>query len=229
MIENLRTLAIVPARGGSKRVPRKNIRPLGGKPLICWTIEAAHASTYIDRVVVSSDDDEILAVAAACDPSSPLKRPAEIASDVASSVDVVMHVLDAAAGYDLAVLLQPTSPLRTAADIDGSLSTMLSRGATSCISVCPVQEHPYWMYGMDENGHLASLIEGSERFTRHQDLPPVYSPNGAIYAFRTDWMRETRDFHDRNTIGYVMPRERSIDIDTEDDFVSAEWYFARHK
>jgi N-acylneuraminate cytidylyltransferase len=220
MLDGMKILAIVPARGGSKGVPRKNVRPVAGKPLIRWTLEAAKASACVDRIVVSSDDDEILSVAAAFDPSVPLRRPAELATDVAGSLDVVLHALDAVPGYELAILLQPTSPLRIAEDIDGCLTAM--RGKSSCVSVCAAEESPYWMYRLEGDGKLSRLIEGGDAYARRQDLPAVYLLNGALYAFRSDWLRKTRAFVDKDTVGFVMPAERSIDIDTEADLLRAE-------
>ena len=222
MIDGLRTLAIIPARGGSKGVPRKNIRVVGGKPLIAWTLAAAKASAYLDRVVVSSDDDEICVAAMRWEADQTLKRPAELATDLATSLDVVLHALDALPGFDAAILLQPTSPLRVASDIDGCLETMAGRGASSCVSVCEASESPYWMYRLDGDGRLASLLDNKKEFNRRQDLPPVYRLNGALYAFGINWIRTSRRFIDAETIGYVMPEARSLDIDTELDMIVFE-------
>ena len=222
MIDGLRTLAIVPARGGSKGVPRKNLRVVGDKPLIGWTIAAAQASSHVDRVIVSSDDDEICGAAARYGDGIALKRPAELATDEATSLDVVLHAVDALPGFDVAILLQPTSPLRITADIDGCLEMMVRRGANSCVGVCEVSESPYWMYRLDGDDRLVALLDTKQNFNRRQDLPPVFLPNGAVYAFRVDWIRTSRLFIDAETIGYVMPASRSLDIDTELDMLVLE-------
>ena len=129
-----KVLALITARGGSKGLPRKNVLLAGGKPLIAWTVEAAVSSECIDRVVLTSDDDEIMAAAMAAGCDVPFCRPAHLASDVATSLDVVLHAIDQLPGYEYVVLLQPTSPLRTAADIDAAFELMLETEAPSCVS-----------------------------------------------------------------------------------------------
>ncbi|HKY80080.1 MAG TPA: acylneuraminate cytidylyltransferase family protein [Sphingobium sp.] len=221
MIEGLRVLAIVPARGGSKGVPRKNLRLVGGKPLVCWTIEAAQASSYLDRVVVSSDDDEICAAAAGYGAGIGLKRPAELAQDDSTSLSVVLHAVREIPGYDIGVVLQPTSPLRTVADIDGCLEMMMARGSDSCVSVREAEENPYWMYRLASDFRLAPVLDRGLVPTRRQDLPPVYMPNGAVYAFRIDALERHGNFIGEHTVGYVMPSGRSLDIDTESEMAEA--------
>jgi N-acylneuraminate cytidylyltransferase len=221
MIAGRRVLAIIPARGGSKGVPRKNIRVAGGQPLIAWTIRAALASAYIDKLIVSSEDDEIRSVAAGFGADLPLRRPPELATDDATSLDVVLNVLDAARGFDLGVLLQPTSPLRTSDDIDSCLSLTVRSGATSCIAVTEVVESPFWMYSVGADGRLSPVVPG-KRFERRQDLPSIYRPNGALYVFQPDWLRQNGQFVDEQTIAYIMPGSRSLDIDTEADFARFE-------
>ncbi|MBK8892445.1 MAG: acylneuraminate cytidylyltransferase family protein [Dechloromonas sp.] len=219
MPEKLKILALIPARGGSKGLPRKNILPAGGRPLIAWTIEAARQASCISRVVLSSDDDEIIAEALNHGCEVRFKRPAELASDTASSMDVVLHALNQMPGYDYMVLLQPTSPLRTAGDIDAAFTLMLEKQAPACVSVCPVEESPYWMYRLEGQSHLRSVLEVPQGgVTRRQDLPDVYSLNGAIYIARVDWLQRQRSFVSADTVGYVMPKERSMDIDTPDDY-----------
>ena len=217
MIGDSRVLALIPARGGSKGLPGKNIRLVGARPLLAWTIDAARAARTVDRVVLSSDDDAIMDAAQAYGCDVPFRRPAELATDTAASIDVVLHALDLLPGYDVVVLLQPTSPLRSAVDIDAACAR-LHEGAPSCVSVCAVQQSPYWMYRLDEQHALAPLLATPPGITRRQDLPPVYMLNGAVYAARVDWLRRTRGFVTRETVAHVMPAERSIDIDTIDDF-----------
>lgn len=211
-------LAIITARGGSKGLPRKNVLMAGGRPLIAWTISAARESSAIDRVVLSSDDDEIMEAAKMWGCEVPFRRPPELASDTATSMDVVLHALDQLPGYDFVVLLQPTSPLRTSADIDAAFKQILSSGAPSCVSVCEAEQSPYWMYRLKENGQLTKLIPESIGVTRRQDLPLVYTLNGAIYIAQIDWLRKTKSFIGDGCIAYQMPRERSIDIDNAEDF-----------
>src|SRR5688500_10349967 len=143
MIAGRSVLALIPARGGSKGLPGKNLLPVDGRPLLDWTVQAARRSRYIDRVVLSSDDPAIIAagLAAGCD--APFVRPAELASDTAGTLEVVEHALDRLPGYDVLVLLQPTSPLRTAGDIDGACERMVASGAGSCVSVSLVEQSPY--------------------------------------------------------------------------------------
>jgi N-acylneuraminate cytidylyltransferase len=213
-----RVLAVITARGGSKGLPRKNVLPAGGRPLIAWTIGAALESEAIGQVVLSSDDDEIIETAKAWGCEVPFRRPAELASDTATSMDVLMHALDQLPGYDYVVLLQPTSPLRTAADIDAALALLESRGAPSCVSVCEAEQSPYWMFRLADGDALAALLPGEAGASRRQDLPPVYVLNGAIYIARIDWLRRTKSFLGDGCIAYRMPAERSVDIDTAADF-----------
>jgi len=211
-------LALIPARGGSKGLPGKNILPAGGRPLLDWTIAAARASRYIDRVVLSSDDDAIIAVALACGCDVPFRRPAALASDSAPTMDVVLHALDQLPDFDIVVLLQPTSPLRTTADIDAACERMVKSVATTCVSVTEAEQSPYWMYQIDPNLALQPIIAAPENASRRQDLPKVYVLNGAVYVADTGRLRSTRAFVTRDTIAYVMPPHRSIDIDTAADF-----------
>lgn len=213
-----KVLALIPARGGSKGLPRKNVLVAGGRPLIGWTVAAAQSSAAVGHTILSSDDDEIMAAARASGCSVPFRRPAELASDTASTMDVVFHALDQFPQYEYLVLLQPTSPLRSAADIDAAFALMQQQRAPSCVSVCEVEQSPYWMYRVGVDERLSAVLQAPEGVSRRQDLPPVYTLNGAIYIARTDWLRRTRSFVGADTVGYRMPRERSIDIDTAQDF-----------
>lgn len=222
MIGDRSVLAIIPARGGSKGLPRKNVLPAGGRPLLAWSVAAAQGARSIDRVVLSSDDDEIIAVARACGCEVPFRRPEALASDTASSLDVVLHALDALPGYAVVVLLQPTSPLRSAADIDAACALFATSGAPACVSVCLAAQSPYWMYRLADNHALQPVVEAPPGVTRRQDLPPVYALNGAIYIADAAWLRKTRTFVARDTVAYVMPAARSIDIDSANDFAAFE-------
>lgn len=219
MINGKSVLAIIPARGGSKGVPRKNIRDLAGKPLIAWTIEAARKSIYIDRLVLSSEDTEIIEVARSWGCEVPFVRPTELAQDDTPGIDPVLHALTELPGYDYVVLLQPTSPLRTTADIDGCIVHCEEKTAPACVSVTEPAHHPQWMFTLSDAEVLLPISE--QRGVRRQDLPTVYALNGAVYVARTAWLFETRGFLGKGTHGYVMPSSRSIDIDTEQDIAFA--------
>lgn len=218
MINGNRVLGVIPARGGSKGVPGKNIRQVGGKPLIAWTIEAAHSSEYLDRVVLSSDDPGIIAVAQQYNCDVPFVRDPQLAGDSTPTIDVVLDVLNRCPGFDWIVLLQPTSPLRSGHDIDQAIERCAALNAPSCASVCLVQESPYWMFTLNRDARLAALIP-NQVVTRRQDLPPVYSLNGAIYVCASEWIRRERKFVTAETVAYEMPVERSLDLDTESDFL----------
>lgn len=213
-----RMLGLVTARGGSKGLPHKNMLFAGGRPLIAWTIAEALQSHSIDHLVLSSDDPEIIDIAVQWGCSAPFQRPPELATDTASSMDVVMHALDQLPGYDYVALLQPTSPLRTAEDIDAAFAQLLSSDARSCVSVCATEESPYWTYGLGPDAKLMKLLELPENVSRRQDLPPTYILNGAIYIAEVEWLQNNRSFVGAETTAYIMPAERSIDIDTAQDF-----------
>ncbi|HRE72570.1 MAG: N-acylneuraminate cytidylyltransferase [Candidatus Accumulibacter regalis] len=213
-------LAMILARGGSKGLPRKNVLLVDGRPLIAWTVAAALGAKCVSRVILSSDDDEIILAARANGCEVPFRRPAELATDQATSIEVVLHALAEIPGYDYLLLLQPTSPLRTAADIDAAFAAMMASAAPACVSLCPVEESPYWMFRVDAENRMAKLLEPPPSAHRRQELPPVYSLNGALYLARTDWFYRNKTFISPETIGYVMPRSRSIDIDTREDFMA---------
>lgn len=222
MIGDARVLAVIPARGGSKGLPRKNLAPFLGRPLIAWTIEAAQGSMLIDRTILSSDDAEIIAVSRGLGCEAPFVRPAELAGDDATSLDVVLDALDRTPGYDVVVLLQPTSPLRTAADIDAVLA--LLKDADSAVSATDAADHPFLVYRPDADGRLTPYAEAGEGVSlRRQDLPPAWSLNGAVYAVRVDWLKRERAFVKPGvTRAWPMPADRSADIDTLADLIAAE-------
>ena len=227
MIKGQRVFAVIPARGGSKRVPGKNLRPLGGRPLIDFTIDAAHRSEVVDRFVVSSEDTRILDHARARGAET-IERPPALATDEAASVDVVIHALDRCdEDAHWVLLLQPTSPLRTAEDIDRCVATAYSGGASAAIAVTEPERSPYLSFTLDEAGYLKALFPVDYSHARSQDLPTCYAVNGSVYVATVEWLRAKRTFiHDR-ALAYVMPRGRSVDIDTEEDFASAELSFSR--
>jgi CMP-N,N'-diacetyllegionaminic acid synthase len=218
VIEGLSVLALITARGGSKGLPGKNIREVNGRPLLDFTAAAARAAACVDRVVLSTDDEAIARVGRASGCEVPFLRPAALASDEAGSIDVVLHALDEMPAHDLVVLLQPTSPLRTADDIDDACAQLLRAGAPACVSVTPVDHSPYWMYRLVDGQHLQALLDVPGGASRRQDLPSVVRLNGAVYAARTEWLRRSRSFVTPETVAHLMPPQRSIDIDTLEDF-----------
>jgi len=217
-----KTLAIIPARGGSKAIPRKNIRILAGKPLIAYSIETALKSKYIDKVVVSTDNEEIAKVTGKYE-AEVIKRPRELAKDDSLTIDMVFHALEALKpDYvpEIVVLLQPTSPLRNQEDIDNAVELFLKRNCESVIGVCESNEL-YWSFGLEDK-YLKPIFEEKYLKIRRQELPMAYKPNGAIFISTPQNLYKYRDFYSKRTIPYVMPDERSIDIDTESDFILAE-------
>lgn len=224
MIEGRAVLAVVTARGGSKGLPGKNLRPLAGRPLIAWTIAAAQGSAGVDRLILSSDDPDIMAAAQELGCEAPFRRSPELSGDAAGSIEVVLDALDRVPGFEVVVLLQPTSPLRTAADIDGALQRMASGGAPACVSVTEAPVHPWLAYGQDSRGRLDPFAPPPPGASlRRQDLPPAWMLNGALYAAEADWLRRERSFlKPGETALWPMPPERSVDIDTLEDFEAAE-------
>lgn len=223
MVNDKKILAVIPARGGSKGVPRKNIRLLGGKALLAWTVEAARQSRYIDRLIISSDDEEIIRVAIETGCEAPFVRPAKLARDDTPGIEPVLHALKMLPGYDYVVLLQPTSPLRTSDDIDRCIEKCVRHGARSCVSVTVPDKSPYWMYTLDDETKMSPLLYPPEGFFRRQDLPKVYALNGAVYVAETNWLIQSRTFITADTLGCIMPKEHSVDIDTEHDLAFCEF------
>jgi CMP-N,N'-diacetyllegionaminic acid synthase len=213
--------ALIPARGGSKGIPRKNIKLIGGKPLIVWTIEAALRSSLLSAVVVSTDDLEIADVARRAGAQVPFMRPAELAQDQTPGLDPVLHALNKLPQFDSVLLLQPTSPLRTTADIDACLQLALLHNAPSVVSVSETDTHPYWTYRVTEDQALRRFVD-AEPIARRQDLPQAFALNGALYFADANWLRSSGTFVGPETLAYVMAKERSVDLDTPLDWKLAE-------
>jgi CMP-N,N'-diacetyllegionaminic acid synthase len=219
-------LGIIPARGGSKGIFRKNISPLAGKPLIGWTIEAALNSQVCEQLIVSTDDPEIATVACVYGADTPFIRPPSLSSDTATSLSVVEHAIDSmndtcAKTFSHVLLLQPTSPLRTAEDIQNAV-IIAKKTDAAVVSVCVPQHHPYLSKIILEDGTLGNLIPESAQCSNRQDFPPVFTLNGAIYIISVDGLRKEKTFTPQKTLPYVMPTERSLDIDTPWDLFLAE-------
>jgi len=222
----MRTLGLIPARAGSKGIPGKNKRMMCGQPLISWSIAAAQAAHSIDEIVVSTDDEEIADIALGLGIKVPFMRPPELAQDDTPGVDPVLHALTLMKGFDSVVLLQPTSPLRTSADIDAIVATAVTRRASSAVSVCETKEPIQWNFTIQADGSLRPLLEG-EMIHRRQDAVRTYTLNGALYYFEIPWFLEGKKFMDGETLAFLMPHERSIDIDTTFDWMVAEFLCGR--
>ena len=215
-------LAIIPARGGSKRLPRKNILDLCGKPLISWSIEAALKSKYISKVVVSSDDEEILNISSNFG-ADIIKRPYELANDTATTFDAIKHTINNLEKYDYIVLLQPTSPLRNENQIDEAIELLEEKQADAIVSVCEMDHSPLWSNTLPEDGNMRGFLREEILNKRSQDLEKYYRLNGAVYICKTDKLLENKSFFLKDNIfAYIMDRKSSIDIDEEIDFLFAE-------
>ena len=217
----MKTFALIPARGGSKGIPRKNIKLIAEKPLIVWTIEAALRSSLLSAVVVSTDDPTIAEVARRAGALVPFLRPSELAQDETPGLDPVLHALDHLPQFDSVLLLQPTSPLRTANDIDSCLQLALTHKAQSVVSVSEADTHPYWTYRVAEDLALRRFVN-AEPIARRQDLPQAFALNGALYFADVNWLRLRGSFVGHETLAYVMAKERSVDLDTPFDWKFAE-------
>ncbi len=214
-----KTLAIIPARGGSKQIKDKNIKPVAGKPLLAWTILEAQASRYIDRIVVSTDSSRIADVARKYKAEVPFMRPEDLAQDDTPGILPILHAihwLESSQGYqpDYVITLQPTSPLRSSGDIDASIHLLEQKDAETVVSLVPVDNHPYWMKKLDAEKRVEDFISSDARLACRQDLPPVYALNGAIYLARREILLKRETWYTEKTFAYVMPVERSLDVDT---------------
>ncbi len=219
----LRVLGIIPARGGSKRVPRKNLRLLGGKPLVAHSIEAARAARRLTRLVVSSDDAEVLAIARQYDPSLALSRPAALATDTALAIEFVRHALTCLEGageasFEAVAIVQPSSPLTRTEDIDATIELLESSDADSAVSVMELDHaiHPAKLKTMEGTRLVPYMEQESGRMAAHQ-LPKLYVRNCSVYAIRRATI-EQGEIIGQDSRGYVMPRERSVDINDELDW-----------
>ena len=227
MINGKKILAIIPARGGSKRLPRKNVLPLGGKPLIQWTAEAALVSKFIDMTMVSTDCVAIAEVAKSCGVNVPYLRSKALSSDTASSMGVILDALNFYQNikqeFDLVILLQPTSPLRTSADIDGAIESFIEKSASAVVSVTECDHSPLWSNTLSADLSLSNFISNDVAAQRSQDLPLYYRLNGAIYLFDVQKIKlNTNYLSFPNIFAFIMDKFHSVDIDDEHDFIVAE-------
>jgi len=224
--------AVIPARGGSKRIPGKNLADLGGKPLIAWSIEAAQKSRRVERIIVSTDDEKIAETARRYGAEVPFLRPEALAGDTTPTVDVLIHLLEtlkkSGEDYDYLVLLQPTSPLRTARHVDEAIALALEKEADAVISVCEAEHPPMWCNPLPADGSMEGFIPEELQTVRSQDLPTCYRINGAIYVCRTDIVLTQRTLFPKNNVfAYIMDRESSIDIDEPIDLTLARCLISR--
>ena len=228
MYKNNSFLAIVPARGGSKGLPGKNIKELCGKPLVAWSIEAGLKSKYVDEVMVSTDDEKIAEISKKHGANVPFLRPSDLASDTATTFDAVKHTIDYYKNelkkeFDYIVLLEPTSPLREVCDIDRAIEILLESKADSIVGICKTEsQNPAFLVSKDEKGLIAGYENKDMRVLRRQEIKDVYFFEGTIYVSKTDVLLDKKTFYHDNTIGYEVPKYKSLEIDDIDDFVMVE-------
>lgn len=225
MYKNKSLIGFVPARGGSKEIPGKNIISLAGKPLIQYTIETALRSKYLDTVVISTDSNEIAQIAEQCGARAPFLRPPELSSDTAKTIDAVLHTINTLASrneqYDALVLLQPTQPFRNHQHVDEAIEHFFDSGMQSLASVCRVKEHPVLMRTINSQNQLSPICKSNSTI-RRQEFEAVYKVNGAIYINAIDPQLNEQTSLNDNVIPYIMERDASVDIDTFDDLQFAE-------
>jgi len=226
MLNQYHVTVLIPARGGSKRLPRKNVKLLCSKPLIVWSIEVAKASKFVDQIVVSTDDLEIKEVSEKYGAKVPFLRPEFLSNDTASSFDVIKHAiqfLNIEGKNHIVVLLQPTSPLRTVEELDQALKLLIERSASGVVSVSEAEHSPLWSNVLPENFIMSDFIRPEVQGKRSQDLPKFYRLNGSIYIYETKKLLERNSiFYDETVFAYETSQNTSIDIDTELDFFIAE-------
>jgi len=221
-------LAIIPARGGSKQVPQKNIKSLCGKPLIAYTIEAAQAAKSVDRVIVSTDDPQIEEAAKKSGAEIPFMRPKELAQDDSKAIDTYLYTVEKLnvefnGNYKEFVVLLPTSPLRVPEDIDNAVSLFHEKKADSVISCVEVSFPPVWMKKIDRDGKITNYFNVATENKNRQEFETAFKPNGSIYVFKYAFLKEKYSYYSNNTYAYLMPQERSVDIDSQSDFNYAEY------
>ena len=215
-------LALIPARGGSKGIPRKNIRPFCGKPLLQWSIDVALAASSVDRVVLSTDDPEICAVGLAAGAEVPFLRPANLGTDTAPGIAPVLHALEQLPEIEDVLLLQPTSPLRLVEDVEAIVALRNQSGGDAAVSVSLSAKHPTWMFSISPEQTLEPVLPHAEATCRQQ-LPETYVVNGALYLASRKFLERERSFLTTDTVAYVMPSDRSVDIDSQLDWQWGEY------
>lgn len=229
MYKNKRILALIPARGGSKGLPGKNIRPLLGKPLIAWSIEKGLESQYIDRVAVSTESPAIAAIARRYGAHVPFLRPKKLATDKAKTIDVIFHAVDyfneKGESFDYLILLEPTSPLRGRSDLDSAIKKLIDRSRTSdaLVSVGEIRLESPYIAKLIVDGYVTPLIkENAKKFFQRQQLPKTFFPYGVIYASKITALRKTGTFYHKKTIPYFIERWQNYEVDDIYDFACIE-------
>lgn len=228
MIKNKKIIAVITARGGSKRLPEKNIKEIAGQPLIKYTLNAARDSKYIDKIIVSSDDEKIIDIALK-NQCIVDKRNPSLSHDNALTIDVIKDLLSREKGFDIIVTLQPTSPLRSSSDIDNALDLYIEKNADAVISVCKSDHPPQWINKLGANGEMDKFMDTDFKNKRSQDLGNYYRLNGAIFCNNIEKiMHSDTLLFDKKTFAYLMKTNSSIDIDTIDDFEYAEYLLKKN-
>jgi CMP-N-acetylneuraminic acid synthetase len=224
----LKVLGLIPARGGSKGVSRKNIRLLNGKPLLVYTAEAALASRRLSQVVLTTDDEDIAEIGRKCGVDVPFLRPPELAEDNTPMLPVVQHAVSwmdkHSEQFDAVCLLQPTNPLRSPDDIDGCIDLFTARNADAVVTVLavPAEHHPFWVYFEDDSGILSLSNGGNVPVPRRQELPPAFHREGSVYVTRRNVLMDENSLYGERLLGYRLDRERSVNIDLPADWERAE-------
>jgi CMP-N,N'-diacetyllegionaminic acid synthase len=224
----MRTVILVPARGQSKGIPRKNLRSIGGRPLLAYTAETALAVTRATTAVLTTEDPEIAELGRRLGLRVPFMRPAELARDDTPTLPVVQHALrrleEFGERYDAVCLLQPTCPLRPTADVNGCIELLETSGADAVVTVLPVpwRHNPHWVYFRDEGGSLRISTGATEPVPRRQSLPPAFHRAGSVYVTRRDVILTDNSLYGRDLRGYVIDPEGFVDLDTAEDWVRAE-------
>lgn len=224
-------LGVIPARSGSKGVPNKNIKMLAGKPLMCWTIDAALKSGIFSDIIVSTDSEKYAKIAKESGACVPFLRPKELASDQSSTMDVIRHLiaklLESGKSYEYLAILQPTSPLRKADDIQKSLYELQQKRATSIISVCETEHSPFWMNTLPDDHLMENFLRPENNNVPRQKLNKWYRLNGAIYISKVDVLLKNGSFYGPQSYAFIMSQGSSIDIDSELDFEIADFLLKR--
>lgn len=225
---SLRTIGLVPARGGSKGIPRKNIRPLCGKPLLEYTAETALRSRSLAKVVLSTDDEEIAEIGRQCGFEVPFIRPAHLAADDTPTLDVVVHAVEWLEAHgeqvEAVCLLQPTHPFRTVEDVDACIELLVAARADSAMTIVavPPDYNPHWTYLRDEDGILRISTGETEPVPRRQSLPPAFRREGSVYVTRRDVIIRRRSLYGTRLVGHLVPEQGRVNLDTWDDWTRAE-------
>lgn len=215
-------VAIIPARKGSKGIAKKNIKKINNKPLIQWTIETAKEIKLIDEIIISTDDKNVEKISKKLDVKVPFLRPKKYAKDNSLGIDTVIHALKKISNFDYVLLLQPTSPMRSQKDIKGIINFTLKNKLKSSVSVNEVKDHPELMYTLNDRKKIMKEFPQYNTVKLRQKYKKIYRVNGALYMCEIKWLLNKKDFLTKETYGYIMPLERSIDIDDQYDWKIAE-------